>query len=458
MAFDFLSKLLQGGSISPNMETLLAVVPTLVGAYEQGRGRPIGNVLTVGGGLLGQHAGYRKGLSDADTLKQFVQQTVSNKARTPEAAAEFDRLAPLLGQMDSAQASKLLENVLGTGQSEIGQEYKNLPRPIRMGNFQDTFNPKGALGQQYTDPTTGKTVDPNQQLAQSRGDETLKGMTPTKALAMDYQRDHGGSLDGFGQYIQDVRKNEFASHQRQEEARQLSVAHAIMGMKDENMIPAQLLGPSRDLIGIDPNDKEHFTKVIRLGSVTEMKKMAREGKVGIIRHDDVALVAKMKNVMAGLGALNQAAQAILPKGGSGVLDTALETKLNQYGASILARGGNLEASRLLSSPGLLLQEMNQILSGSTRAMANQEFVRFLGDRSPLAGKTGGYLDSSDVRSIFPTPGVDTQETGRQKLQGDAAIIQSRFNEMQIPMPMDAPGVMDLLGAPAAPADEDKDTY
>jgi len=231
-----------------------------------------------------------------------------------------------------------------------------------------------------------------------------------------------------------------------------------MGMKDENMIPAQLLGPSRDLIGIDPNDKEHFTKVIRLGSVTEMKKMAREGKVGIIRHDDVALVAKMKNVMAGLGALNQAAQAILPKGGSGVLDTALETKLNQYGASILARGGNLEASRLLSSPGLLLQEMNQILSGSTRAMANQEFVRFLGDRSPLAGKTGGYLDSSDVRSIFPTPGVDTQETGRQKLQGDAAVIQSRFSEMQIPMPMDAPGVMDLLGAPTAPADEDKDTY
>jgi len=358
--------------------------------------------------------------------------------------------------MDSAQASKLLENVLGTGQSEIGQEYKNLPRPIRMGNFQDTYNPKAAPGQQYTDPTTGKTVDPNQQLAQSRGDQTLKGMTPTKALAMDYQRDHGGSLAGFGQFIQDVRKNEFASHQRQEEARQLSVARSVMGMRDETMIPSQLLGPTRQTIGIDPKDKSHYLKVERLPTVAAMKQAVRDGKVGIVANADLALMAKMKNIISGLGSLNQAAQAVLPKGGTSILDNALNTKLNQYGAALSARGGDLEASRLVSQPGLLLQELNQILSGSTRAMANSEFERFLGDRSPLAGKTSGFLDSGDIKAIMPTPGVDTQETAKQKLQAIGAVIQDRFNEMQLPMPMDAPGVMDLLGAPSAPPEEEKD--
>ena len=116
-ALDFLKNL--GSGISPNTEELLAAIPTLLGAYEQGRGRPFGNVLSAAGGLLGQNVANRRQKGDVGAMLKMVQGSVHPGSLADRELQQF--LGAQQGMSMEGQQG-MLQNILGEAQAEMGKK------------------------------------------------------------------------------------------------------------------------------------------------------------------------------------------------------------------------------------------------------------------------------------------------------------------------------------------------
>ena len=125
-------------SISPGWEEALMTIPLLLGAYEQGRpggGPAIGNLLTMAGGLLGQHADYRKQLANVAGQRQMIQSLINQKT-SPEAYRQLQALGPNFDTLDPTSQAAQLSNIQSLGQQEaLTQE--RYRKPIEFYN-QDT--------------------------------------------------------------------------------------------------------------------------------------------------------------------------------------------------------------------------------------------------------------------------------------------------------------------------------
>lgn len=129
----------------PGGEEALASIPLLIGAFEQGRGRPMGNVLEMLGGLIGQHAQYRQAGKSASAFEKFLQGTIKPGSL---AQTEYQQFQPIESQFGPDERLAMLQNILGEAQSEAAKK-SALPHYQRYNTAQ---------GPAIFDPATGKVT------------------------------------------------------------------------------------------------------------------------------------------------------------------------------------------------------------------------------------------------------------------------------------------------------------
>lgn len=122
---DLLSKI----TPSPGIETALSTLPSLFGAYESARGKPIGAPLQMLGKLGGEHADYREQKGNASALQQLVQ--TFNPQNAPIAASMYKQFQPAMDQMTPEAKMAELQNLQNVGEREqlkppkAGKQYYN---------------------------------------------------------------------------------------------------------------------------------------------------------------------------------------------------------------------------------------------------------------------------------------------------------------------------------------------
>src|SRR5882757_3191274 len=125
----FFDDLLQKITPGPGMETALSALPSLFGAYESARGKPIGAPLQMLGKLGGQHAGYREQKGNANALTQLVQSF--NPQNAPIATDLYKQYQPSMDQMTPDARIAELQNIQNVGEKEqlqtpkAGKQYYN---------------------------------------------------------------------------------------------------------------------------------------------------------------------------------------------------------------------------------------------------------------------------------------------------------------------------------------------
>lgn len=105
-----------GDLISPNAEEWLSAIPSLLGAYESAKGKPIGAILSGLGGLGTQHATERLAGTDVSALQKLLGSIPQQQA--PVAYQQYQTLQPMLDKMTPTQALKEMEKIQQTATGE----------------------------------------------------------------------------------------------------------------------------------------------------------------------------------------------------------------------------------------------------------------------------------------------------------------------------------------------------
>lgn len=112
---DNIPSLLQG----PGAEEFLAAIPLLLGSFEEGRGRPMGGVLETLGGLIGQHAQYRRTGQTASAMEKFLQGSIKPGSM---AATEYQQFQPIENSFGPDERLAMFQNILGEAQTEAAKK------------------------------------------------------------------------------------------------------------------------------------------------------------------------------------------------------------------------------------------------------------------------------------------------------------------------------------------------
>jgi len=201
---------LLGNGISPGTERTLTAIPELLGAWETGRGRPLGPVLSTLGSIMSDNASYRQAQANLPGIRNTLSKLI-NAQNAPFAYQELQALTPSINSMDPESATKELQRIQSLGEKEALESAKT--RPISRGIFPDgtpyMFNGSAPAGQNYIG-VDGQPLTPDQVRSHAKPKEQKISSSRFAADQQVWLSKHPNDLSGAVAYAtaQDDQRNQ----------------------------------------------------------------------------------------------------------------------------------------------------------------------------------------------------------------------------------------------------------
>jgi hypothetical protein len=397
-------------------EELLGMVPSVIGAYESGRGKAIGGPLQVLGNVMEKQGQRRQAFGQAQDsdMAQLGNLTARFGKQDPNLLNANDPQLEALGnlvktdpQAAQAQITQMYNEQLGREQEQIAQQEKmrqeSLPK-LRTA-------PNGQLVQQTTDPTTGQiSIQPIEGYDKLSNGATYK--TPFSTLVAGELGDKTAAKI-YGDYNRDMVDRNIAQYKE----------HLNLNLEQINRLPIEKAAPGFVPVQVtDPKSPYYLGRDPRVKTYGDTERVG----AGLIARADVPKLIGLRSVRQQLSRFDDLVGKALPTEGDTPLSTWLTTTKNGLFWNQKIRAGNVTGTRFDLMNVQTALEMQKLLTGSTRPLNQVEFDRIAGGI-----RENGVADLPGIRdmgAVLPTK-YDTAEQGHAKLKEIGANLDDQVNAM-----------------------------
>lgn len=385
---------------TPGVESLLSAVPALVGSYEQGRGRPIGNVLsTLGNFGLTNAANRQKQHQDEGDIAARIESLASRGLAPPQGTLDA------VNQMSPEAADKELSDVES---QQVAQQQRQQARqekisdlqykaPVYPGNQKEAFI-RDATGQLVRAPQYDK---------------------PAGAQVKTEMQLHESDPKAWNKYMADKAHYSVSTAN----TKTLDKAQTLLNFK-LGSTPLGMIPELKNSVLIDRNTLRPVTGITAKQAFDNPDKYAFvDRKTGT---ETIPGLAAARNDAITLA---QYSAKVLPGTSGKPLADWANTYANQWKIRVKAPYSVNEAMFGAARTSLAMQ-MQKALTGSTRPVNLVEFTRLTGDDA------AGPLSAKDIDAVIPTS-RDTREVAQAKLNVIQQLFDNKLQELN--MNSGAPG-------------------
>src|SRR3984957_6472206 len=372
-----------GDIYTPGVESLISAVPALIGSYEQGRGKPIGNVLsTLGQFGLTNAANRQKQHQDEGDVAARIE-SLASRGLTPQQGT----LDPI-NQMTPGAADKDLRDLEASQvkQQEIAQATAQ-KRQDFLWEHQKPFPLVPGGKEAYV-------LGPNAQPVRApQYDEAIKKAGANTELGL-YQSNKAL----WSQYMADKAKFNINTGDTKLDHR------AGIIFQGKMKLPFNMVPEFKTSIALDRNTM----RPVSGKSAYEI--LSNPDKYAVVdRKTGTETIPNLASARREVMQLASYTDAVLPSGGGdkASFSNYAKTLAHRWGLPFKAAAGGVNEAMFEAKRTSVALQLQKVFTGSTRPVNQVEFTRITGDGDI------GLISMKDIEAVLPTS-RDTKEIGQVK--------------------------------------------